>query len=547
MRENSQAAAVPSWPRVIATTLRLWLIRHFMPSRERPARVHPSGEAVAGVPLAIEAPATDPWDPWAGVPQVAAPAGDELPVIEVQGRVPEARGPSAIEAPATEPWAGVPQVAAAAGDELPVIEVPDRAPEARGPSAFEVPGRVPEPRGPSAFEVPDRAPEARDPSAFEVPDRVSEASGPSAFEVPDRVSEANGPSAFEAQDRWLSLFEGPVVEAPARVGVASQVLAGSAEPGASDQQAPDPEAANRGAAAREAPDRTKWVIVAVVVMIAAAAIGTEIATARSADKHPGPTASASPPNVALVAAARNRQQAAAWISAQVSPGVIVSCDPLMCSALQQYGFPASNEELIGPSAWDPLGSGIVVSTAAVRNQIGPRLASVYAPVVIASFGGGASLVQVRVIAPDGAAAQLSINRSDELARKAAGLQLLHNKNIHLQLAGKRQLAQGQVDSRLLITLSGLASNFPVYIRQFGDAGPGASAGTPLRSMTIDAWVRIGHRPPASYQSMVLAFLRAQRSPLRARTQVVGNGTKVALRIEFTAPSLPGLLGPRPQS
>jgi hypothetical protein len=515
MRENSQAAQVPSWPKVIATTLRLWLIRHFMPSRERPAAVHPPGDVVAHVPLAIEAPAADPLT---GVPAAAAPASDEPLVIEVPDRVPEERGPSASV-------------------------VPDRVPEASGPLASEVPDQVPEARGPSVFEVPDRVPEERGPSVFEVPDQVPEARGPSVFEVADRVPEPRRPSAFEAQDRWLSLFEDPVVEVPALVGVAGQAPPDPAP----EAEAPDRNAAHRQPQDREAPDRTKWVIVAIVVLIAAAAIGTEIATARSAGKDPHPTASATVPSVALIAAARNRQQAAGWISAQVSPGVIVACDPLMCAALQQDGFPAGNVELIGPSAWDPLGSAIVVSTAAVRNQIGPRLASVYAPVVIASFGSGANLVQVRVIAPDGAAAQLSVDRNDDLARKAAGLQLLHNKNIHLQQAGKRQLAQGQVDSRLLITLSAMASNFPVYIRQFGDAGPGASAGTPLRSMTIDAWVRIGHQPPASYQSQVLAFLRDQRSPLRARTQVVGTGTKVALRIEFTAPSLPGLLGPHPQS
>jgi hypothetical protein len=249
----------------------------------------------------------------------------------------------------------------------------------------------------------------------------------------------------------------------------------------------------------------------------------------------------------VAGAARNRNLAAAWIAAQVSHGVIVSCDPLMCSALQQHGFPTSNIEQLGAAAGDPLGSGIVVSTAAVRSQLGPRLASVYAPTVIASFGSGAGVVQVRVIAPDGAKAEAPIEHGDLLARRSAGRQLLRNKNVHVLPAGRRQLAQGQVDSRLLITLVDLSHSFPVYVRRFGDAGPGASAGTPLRAMTIAARVRVRNRSAASYLRAVLAILLAQRAPLLARTQIVGTGKKAALRIEFTAPSLLGLLGTHSQS
>ncbi len=294
-------------------------------------------------------------------------------------------------------------------------------------------------------------------------------------------------------------------------------------------------------------------IAGLVIALGAAAVGTEIAMAGdTAKEQPRHAASASPqagpvPDAAVTGAARSRNLAAAWIAAQVSPGVIVSCDPLMCSALRQHGFPASNLEQLGAGSGDPLGSGIVVSTAAVRSQFGRRLDSVYAPDVIASFGAGAAMVQVRVIAPDGAKAQAAIEHSDLLARKAAGLQLLRNQNVHVRPAGRRQLAAGQVDSRLLITLTDLAHSFPVYVRQFGDSGPGAPAGAPLRSMTIAAWVRAGRRSPASYRSAVLAILRVQRAPLLARTHVVGTGEKAVLRIEFTAPSVPGLLGAQPPS
>ena len=123
---------------------------------------------------------------------------------------------------------------------------------------------------------------------------------------------------------------------------------------------------------------------------------------------------------ALAAASSARQQAAAWVTAQVSRGVTITCDPLMCAALQQRGWPAAEMSVIGPASGDPLGSGIVMSTAAVRSQLGARLSQVYAPEVIAAFGNGATMVQVRVVVPGGAAAYLPAARADQKARTAAG-------------------------------------------------------------------------------------------------------------------------------
>jgi hypothetical protein len=236
----------------------------------------------------------------------------------------------------------------------------------------------------------------------------------------------------------------------------------------------------------------------------------------------------------LAAATASRQQAAAWVAAQVGRGVIVACDPLMCDALAQDGFPAANLASLGPSAADPLGSGIVVSTAAVRNELGTRLATVFAPLVIATFGTGQSQVQVRVVAPDGAAAYLAALRADVQARQTAGRELLANRNVRMPAVARGQLAAGQVDMRLLITLVGLAHKYRVAIRSFGDTGPGAAPGVPLRSMTITANGK-------SYRRQVLGFLSAQRAPLLALTSVQTSGASVIVTIEFPAPAPLGLL------
>ena len=92
------------------------------------------------------------------------------------------------------------------------------------------------------------------------------------------------------------------------------------------------------------------------------------------------------------------------------------------------------------SAPDPLGSLLVVATPVIRNQFGTRLASVYAPLVIASFGSGAERVDVRYVAPGGTAAFESQLAADRKNRIAAGEQLLTNKHVQASAAARQALA-----------------------------------------------------------------------------------------------------------
>jgi hypothetical protein len=235
-----------------------------------------------------------------------------------------------------------------------------------------------------------------------------------------------------------------------------------------------------------------------------------------------------------------RDQAAAWVASEVSAGAIVSCDPVMCAVLVRHGFPAANLLVLGPGAPDPLGSGVVLATSAVRAMFGSRLATVYAPQTVASFGSGQARIDVRAVAPDGAAAYRTTLAADVRARRAAGLQLLADPRISGPAAVRADLAAGRVDARLLITLAAMAEAEPVQIQALGGAGPGASPGTPLRTAEIAA------APAATAQAM-LAFVRAQRPPyLAVRSGLYrGPGGQQVLSIEFTAPSPLGLLQTQP--
>jgi hypothetical protein len=240
-------------------------------------------------------------------------------------------------------------------------------------------------------------------------------------------------------------------------------------------------------------------------------------------------------------AAAARAAAAAWVGQQVSRAAIVACDPAMCAALQASGLSPSNLLALSSVATDPLGSTMIVATPALQSQFGRRLATVYAPVVIASFGSGTSRVDIRVIGPEGAAAYRAALAADLAARRATGKVLLGNSRITVSAAARRDLAAGSVDSRLLITLATLATGQYVHIEAFGDAAPGADSDMPLRSaeLTIPRLAK----NPGTYLQSVLVFLRAQNSPFRAASaRVTRVGGKAVLQIEFSAPSPLGLLG-----
>jgi hypothetical protein len=292
------------------------------------------------------------------------------------------------------------------------------------------------------------------------------------------------------------------------------------------------------------PKRSRWRLAALIglvaVVFAAGAltmrlVGHDSSAAGGNPAHP-------PTGGAVAAAAKSRSEAAAWVTADVSHGAIVACDPVMCNVLKQHGFPAGSLLTLESAANDPLGSAVVIADTAVRNYFGPRLKGEYAPVEIASFGSGTAQVQVLVIATDGALAYEKALQTDQRARRLTGQELLGNARVTTSPAARADIASGQVDSRLLISLAALAGQVPqVRIASFSPAAPGAAPGVPLRSM--DLAVPSG-TDASSYLAAARSFLRAQRAPFLASTIEItrlADGSQV-LRVGFSAPSPLGILG-----
>ena len=234
-----------------------------------------------------------------------------------------------------------------------------------------------------------------------------------------------------------------------------------------------------------------------------------------------------------------RTLAAAWVARQVSRTATVACDPLMCQSLRAQGIPDGHLLILGPTARNPLRSDVVVATAAVREQVGSRLSSVYAPGVIASFGAGNERIDIRVTTPNGAAPYWATFSMDLLARKRSGTYLLSSPRITASATARRQLIAGQVDTRLLIVISALAGRRPLDILAFGDSSPGATAGMPLRSADVAEAVAA-----ASVRSILAQLPVALPAWFgAAHTQTTLLAGRTVLQIEFPAPEPPGLISP----
>jgi hypothetical protein len=238
------------------------------------------------------------------------------------------------------------------------------------------------------------------------------------------------------------------------------------------------------------------------------------------------------------AAEKTINEAATWVAQQVSPKDVVSCDLAMCLALEAHGVYVGDLLRMDQSARDLLSSQIIVSTAAIRNLFGSRLSSVYAPAVLASFGSGKARIDIRQIVPDGAAAYQSALRTDEQERKTFEATLAGSLQIVASPQARSQLVDGQVDARLGILIEGMASELPqpVHIMEFGGLGPRASAGIPLRSVTLVGSV-------ATLRS-TLAFALSQTGSYHpAHAEITRLDGQHVLILEFAAPSPLGLFNP----
>jgi hypothetical protein len=374
-------------------------------------------------------------------------------------------------------------------------------------------------------------------------------------ELPQRVQGRSVEPERLVEQAWLVTPELAIKPEPAKMPPNHQPAPAAArpEPSVSSKPPGPPERSRANAIERPARRRLTLarMVTSALVVIAAGSLAAAVITSHAA-KAPGPDDAASAALNSRELAALNRQElkardlAAAWVVQQVSHTAVVSCDPKMCAALASARFPRRNLRVLGSDSPYPLTSAVVVETAAVRALFGSSLDNEWAPAVLAAFGSGEAEITIRVIAPDGAAAYLAALAADLTERKAAGAELLQTNGITVSATAGKQLAAGQVDSRLLLAIAFLVTNEPIAIVRFGNIGSGGTADLPLRVAYLAESGQAAHLTSSAYVRSIVADLGKVPVPANSASSrtVRFSGGQPVLRIEFPAPSPLGLLGPQ---
>jgi hypothetical protein len=354
--------------------------------------------------------------------------------------------------------------------------------------------------------------------------------------LPDPHGGGRAGSADAAQEPPRAANAGPLTEDEVTEWIGTAGKSPEAAPDVAPSVAPDAE-----------PESASWLGagLAALIVIPALVIGSlTVVAIRHFTGTRAPSAAAAGQEAATRHETAVRGQAAVWVVQQVSRGVPVSCDQLMCAALEARGLPARDLLVLGPISSDPRSSAVVVETGAVRALFGTSLDRAWAPAVLASFGSGSAGITVRVVASHGAVAYQTALAGDMAAAKAAGARLLADRRITVQTSARSQLTGGLVDLRLLSALTALSRHLPVSVVGFGDVGPGAGAGVPLRFADLSqASPAVGPTQAAYVKSVrsALSGVDSRFRPARTVSVMLPDGQAV-LRVEFTAPSPLGVSG-----
>lgn len=382
-------------------------------------------------------------------------------------------------------------------------------------------GRLPEPLGPIVRRCLDKDPANR-PSARDALSQLVAAGAQPIGPLPPQ------PVTFAADDD-ASSSPAISIEAPAP----PQRAAGpSLKPG---------RAGDKPEHARDSRGRARWRWRVTALLASVLLIGGASALALTLPRHGARSAGGhAAGSQQLAAEAKARRQAVTWILQQVSRAAVVSCDAQVCADLAQRGFPSL--ETLGPGSTDPLGSVLIVSTGAIRARFGSRLASVYAPAIIARFGSGDAKIQIREVFPGGTAAYRAALRADLRTRKTDDAQFLANSRITVSATARAQLVSGDIDPRVPELIAAMTAAHPVRIVGFGDQSPGGGPASLLRSVDLATYVRAAHLAAPAYlrwlQSWVQALAGAQQAqylPASSKLVTLSAGRNV-LRVEFYAPS-----------
>jgi predicted Ser/Thr protein kinase len=282
----------------------------------------------------------------------------------------------------------------------------------------------------------------------------------------------------------------------------------------------------------------RWrAVAAATALVLVAGAGLAAFMLAGQGRSPGrPTGSNNAASPQLRAEAAARTDAVNWVLNQVNRGTTVGCDALVCADLARQDYPAV--QTLGPGSNDPLDCQLVVATADIRAHFGPRLAAVYAPVVMASFGSGAAKIEIRLVFPGGTKKFRAVERPALRARKTADAQLLTNSHIFVSATARAQLLSGRIDPRLPQLIAAMADAHPIRIVEFVNQSPGGGPASLLRSVDLATVDKAAHLSRVRYLRWMRDWVvsqRAQYRPQWSRAVTLPSGQVVQM-IGYGVPS-----------
>jgi len=481
----------------------------------------PTGQAAqTGQPLrpAEPVPPAAPLPPVQSLPAAAAASAEG----------PGSAWPAAPVAPPGSAW---PAASVSAGSAPPASVPPGSAPPGSVPPGSVPPGSGWPPVPPAEVPRPPRPPERSWPSAS-----VEPAPGAIGWLWPENTTTPSAGTRWQQPRPWQHAGGGP---GPGRwryrtatiVALAAVLLAGGLFIGLSLHSKPTTAASGGKSVAARPPAKAPT---SSAVRAATPQPGTN-----QGQVTPFPEALDNP------ALAYNRTLVADWVAHQVSPGSTVACDPEMCHALAQNGFAAALDAPVGMNSLSLSGAQLVAVTPQLRYlfRMHPSVHADVAPVVLARYGSGRSLVTIQpVYAAGGTAYQTALNQ-DVQQRIQLGQQLLNGGQVTAKAKAQGELLAGEVDPRLLLLIQALARQTSVYILSFSDSGPGASPGVPLRTVDIATTDPSSGESGQMYLHLLRTALSGQGSfPPFAHVgpQTMASGQE-AVQVIYDAPTPLGLL------
>jgi serine/threonine protein kinase len=291
--------------------------------------------------------------------------------------------------------------------------------------------------------------------------------------------------------------------------------------------------------------RRRWrAVAAATSVLLIAGIGVTAFMLTQAGSSPPPAGGRPGTSPAVRNETKVRAQAVAWILRQVSRSSVVGCDAQVCNDLAKGKYPVAGLLTIGPQTNDPLGTTLVVATSTVRAQYGARLASVYAPAVIASFGSGNDRIDILLTYPGGSTAYSTQAPAAAHNRRIGEAQLLTNSRLKFSPTARAELRGGGIDPRLPLLLATIAQKHPVQIVDFGDRSPGGGPASLLRSMDLATPDPAAHLTSRAFFRYIHRLIKVQWAQfLPALSQVQLPTGQTVLRIQYGAPSPLACTGP----